>query len=463
MSSQTIYAIVDIETTGQRVREDRITEVAIFIHDGNKVIEEFNTLINPEKYIPSFITQLTGIDNEMVKDAPKFYEVAKKIVEMTEGRVLVGHNVYFDYTFLKAEFRNLGFRYSRKTLCTLRLSRKILPKMNGYGLAKLSNSLGLDLENHHRARADAYATVQLFEILLEKNESKAEKNIIDDSITLKTLPPKINIEDFENLPEETGVYYFFNEEGRVIYIGKSKNIKKRIATHFSTNLNNRKTIEFKKQIDHIRYTLTGSELIALLLESDEIKAKQPLFNRAQRRTRSNYGIYERKSRKGYLTFFVDKLKNQTKVPLKVTNTLPSARGILYNLAQEHNLCLKLCNLYKTDYACFDYQVKQCLGACIEEESAEEYNIRANEVRNKLSDNALRSMFIISRGRNPAEKSVVCVEKGKYLGFGYLGKEIPLKNLEEAKEHIENYADNRDVQKIIRAWLKGNKGTVIFCD
>lgn len=167
-----MYAVVDIETSGGRAQLDRITEIAIYIHDGEKIVDEFSTLINPETYIPSFITRLTGINNDMVATAPKFYEVAKKIVLITEGCLFVAHNAPFDYRFIQEEFKRLGYNYQRQTMCTVRMSRKIIPGMGSYSLGNLCQNLGITINNRHRAAGDALATTQLLEILINKTEGK---------------------------------------------------------------------------------------------------------------------------------------------------------------------------------------------------------------------------------------------------------------------------------------------------
>lgn len=165
-----MFSIIDIETTGNSYKFGKITEIAIYQHNGQEVTDSYSTLINPEMDIPYFITELTGIDNNMIKDAPKFYEVAKIIVEMTMGRTFVAHNASFDYKFIKEEFARLGYNYDRKTMCTVKLSRKLLPGHGSYSLGKLCADLGIEIDGRHRAAGDALATVKLFDILLKKNE-----------------------------------------------------------------------------------------------------------------------------------------------------------------------------------------------------------------------------------------------------------------------------------------------------
>jgi len=171
-----LFAIIDIETTGQSAKTGKITEVAIFIHNGFEITGSFTSLINPECYIPGFITNLTGIDNEMVRNAPKFYEVAKEIVEMTKDMIFVAHNVSFDYRFIQEEFKRLGYTYERQTMCTVRMGRKYIPGFKSYSLGKLCQELGISINGRHRAAGDALATVKVFELILARKallESKA--------------------------------------------------------------------------------------------------------------------------------------------------------------------------------------------------------------------------------------------------------------------------------------------------
>ena len=229
------YAIIDVETTGgQAGGADRITEIAIIIHDGTQIIEQFATLLNPERSIPYTITSLTGISDDMVRDAPKFYEVAKKIIELTEGAIFVAHNVQFDYGFVQHEFKRLGYHFQRKRLCTVRLSRKILPGHASYSLGKLTAALGIRLTGAHRALNDTLATTQLFERLLQTDTADEISVMLNYGVVATRLPPHITMEMLDDLPESTGVYYFYNADNTVIYVGKSINIRKRIMEHVKT-------------------------------------------------------------------------------------------------------------------------------------------------------------------------------------------------------------------------------------
>jgi DNA polymerase-3 subunit epsilon len=455
------FAIVDIETTGGRSTEDKIIEIAIVIHDGLKIIDEFQTLINPEKYIPDAITRLTGISNDVVKEAPRFFEVAKKIVEITKDRIFVAHNVHFDYTFVRQEFASLGYNYKRKCLCTVRLSRKIFKGVNSYSLGNLTKYFEIEHQNAHRAMSDAKATALLFAKLFEKDKNLLENGILEGEIKAKNLPPKLDREKFESLPEDVGVYYFYDENNDLIYIGKSNNIKQRVASHFSTNVKSRKTIEFKNRVADISYQLTGSELLALLFESDEIKKHKPVFNKAQRNSRFYYGIFSFEDKAGYRQFYVDKIITQPFSPLIALESSEKARRLLYSLVQKYELCMKLCQLYKAKKYCFDYQIKKCKGACIQEEAPEKYNQRAEKAMKNLHAYAGKSFTIITKGKNTQELGIVVVENGRYLGFGYMDKSQSIQNIEDAKIFIKKMIDNRDVQQIIGKWIEAYPKSVHF--
>ena len=229
-----MYAIVDIETTGGKYNEEGVTEIAIYKFDGHEVVDQFISLVNPERPIQPFVVNLTGINNEMLRNAPKFYEVAKRIVEITTDCTIVAHNAKFDYRIMRLEFRRLGYEFQRQSLCTVELSKKLIPNMPSYSLGKLVKSLGIPLTDRHRASGDALATVKLFKLLLQKD---SQKEIIKRSVRSN---PKNNLDTkliqiIDELPSSTGVYYMHNEAGDVIYIGKSKNIKKRINQHFTND------------------------------------------------------------------------------------------------------------------------------------------------------------------------------------------------------------------------------------
>ena len=481
-----MYAIVDIETTGGQPANDRITEIAIFVHDGERVVDSYATLLNPGRAIPPFITQLTGITNDMVADAPRFHEVARKVVEMTDGCVFVAHNVRFDYSFLKKEFADLGYNYSRKTLCTVRLSRSLIPGQPSYSLGKLCKSIGIELNGRHRAAGDAEATAVLFGRLLgitQQADAQADADTlarvdalapagrrpegasggkqpsprrvaaVAQAIKTALLPPLITPEKVAALPQETGVYYFHNEAGEVIYVGKSINIYKRIQQHFAVDVKSRKSLDFKNSIADITWELTGSELVALLYESHLIKQLKPAYNRAQRRSVFPAGIYLKTDENGYKCLYYGRADaRNSEVPIIALGNQYKAQGFLYHKVAKYNLCQKLCGLYKTPGACFDYQVHRCQGACVGQEPPESYNQRVEAAVDSISYEH-ESFVVIGAGRRADEKSLVVIENGRYVGFGYVDETFTARKLRDFREAVQPYADNKDVQQIIRLHLR----------
>jgi DNA polymerase-3 subunit epsilon len=447
-----MFAIIDVETTGLNPAGEKITEIAIYLHDGNKITEEYISLVNPERRIPFQITGLTGINNRMVADEPRFCDIAKEIVTLTENRIIVGHNVSFDYRFLRAEFKRLFYDFKRKTLCTKKLSRKLMPGRKSYGLGSICKDLNIKIEGRHRAGGDALATVKLFEYL---------RSLEDDllKLSLKGLNSNLNKEIIDKLPEKTGVYYFVDDNGKYIYIGKSLNIRDRILSHLSNN-NTKRAMEMRDRVVDINWQHTGSELIALLLESDEIKRHKPVFNRQQRRTSFQYGLFCFTDINGYKWLHTKRINGED-APLTSYTTQKEARSHLQFLVDEYGLCQKLCSLYPANGACFYHQINRCQGACVGKESHEDYNSRVEEAieRYVYREN---NFYLLDQGRQENELAVVKVCNGSYQGFGYVDKEHS-RDLEVLGNCIMPYADNKDVQVIIKGYLrKHDQVTVIKC-
>ncbi len=437
-----MFAIIDVETTGLNAASERITEIAVYLYDGHQITGEFQTLVNPERRIPYQITGLTGISNSMVSDAPRFCEIAKKIVEITEDRIIVGHNVGFDYRFLRHEFKRLFYEFKRKTLCTKQLSRKLIPKQRSYGLGSLCKELGITNESRHRAAGDAMATIKLFEHLrlLEEDVLK---------LSLKGLNSNLSRKIVDTLPEETGVYYFLDEKRQIIYIGKSLNIRSRILSHLGNN-NTKRAIEMRDRLVDIHWELTGSELIALLLESDEIKRYKPVYNRSQRRTTFQYGLFTMTDINGYKWLHTKRISGDD-APLTSYTTQKEARAHLQFLVDEYGLCQKLCSLYPANAACFYHQINRCQGACLGKEPAEQYNARVLEAIEKYIYRE-NNFFVIDRGRRDDENTIVKVCNGTYQGFGYIHKKSA-GDLKHMNDCIKPYADNKDVQVIIKGYMR----------
>ncbi len=454
-----MYSIIDIETTGGNAPYHRITEIAIIVHDGVKVIDQFSTLINPERSIPWNITRLTGISDTMVQGAPRFCDVAKKILEMTEGNIFVAHNVAFDYNFIRSEFSQLGYNFKRNNLCTVRLSRALIPGKISYSLGTLCASVGIKVNDRHRASGDAVATAKLFELLYGLNKEYIKSRAFPSRFAFTGLHSNLNREKFDSLPESTGIYYLHNEDGRIIYIGKSNSIRTRVMEHLDGK-NSKKAGMMKRMIVDVSFTLTGSELIALLLESEEIKKHQPFFNKALRRARFNFGICLAKNESGYLCLSPEAIDTNEKEAIVTFSTLKEARAAMQHILENYRLCQKLSGLYESKGACFYHSVHQCNGACVGIELPDVYNKRVQKAIKYLSHETKHNLAIVEQGRTHGEKAVVCLEDGRYKGFGYIDEQNAISGWNELLDTINNYADNRDTQQIIRQYIFKNKVKVI---
>ncbi len=446
-----MYAILDIETTGGKYNEEGITEIAIYRFDGHKIVDQFCSLVNPERPIQPFVVNLTGINNEMLRNAPKFYEVAKRIIEITEGCILVAHNAKFDNRILTTEFDRLGYEFDLNTLCTVELSKKLIPDLPSYSLGKLVRTLGIPLSDRHRAQGDAKATVSLFKLLLSKDTSKEIIQSLVRKDPKRQLEPKL-IDIIQAAPTSTGVYYMHREDGSIIYIGKSKNIKKRLTQHFTND--NRKSKKIQLEVAAVTYEETGNDLIAQLKECEEIKQNKPIYNRALRKTLFAYQLGSFTDEHGYINLKIEKT-NAKKTAITTFSNYQQAKSSLFKITEQYNLCQKLTGLHETTSGCFSHSIKECNGACLLEESVEEYNSRVREFLEKNSYEN-QHMLIIDKGREIDERSVILIENGKYKGFGFYNLNYQINNTEILKSIINPMQNNRDAQHIIQSYLRKNK-------
>jgi DNA polymerase III subunit epsilon len=445
-----MFAIIDIETCGSKYeyKRGRITEICIAIHDGLQVVEKWTTLINPECHISPFFMSVSGITNEMVADAPKFHEVAAKIIELTQDKIFVAHNVGFDYGFIKDEFNSLGYKYRRDTLCTVRLSRKLMPGKLSYSLGKLCESIGIEVENRHRAEGDVDATVKLFDRLLElKSIHPQYKNKGVDELMTRRID---NIKKYilNKLPDECGVYYFLNKEGEIIYIGKSKNVYQRAVSHFNTS--EQKGKKMLNDLYNVDFVPTGSELIALLLEAEEIKKHKPTYNRMRKASEFTHAIDCFYDERGILNFKLSAF-DECEQPIVSFNNYNSARERLESWIDEHELCLRYCGLTSEESICFNHQIKKCKGICAEEEDIDLYNKRASKILTKYVF-ANPNFVLIDKGRKDEERSIVMIENGRYYGYGYFDAFDQIQHAEEFKGLVSNKLYYPDSNLIIKAWM-----------
>lgn len=455
-----MYAIVDIETAGFGRNGNKITEIAIMVHDGNKVISEFHSLVNPGVKIPASITGLTGITNKDLKDAPVFEEIAQEVISITKGMIFVAHSVNFDYNIIRNELAHLGLDYKRKKLCTVRLSKKVFPGLESYSLGNVCGYLDIPVPGRHRAGGDAKATVQLFEKILATDKNGTIQSFLNQRSREGTLPPLLPKEVIDGLPEVAGVYYFHDENGKVIYVGKAINIKDRVLSHFHASAE--KEVIMSQSTANVTFETTGNELVALLLESAEIKRIFPKYNSAQRRATRSYGITSYEDRAGILHLGFNRSKLISS-PIATFYSVQEARAYLNQAIFEYDLCPKYCQVQQSVGACHNHSEGNCNGVCCGEEKPNAYNKRVRKAIRSLSKTG-DDFLIIEKGRKRSEKSVIMIEDGRYRGFGYFPTSKKPAEFSEFAQYIEPRKDNIDVQGIIRQYLNSTSGrNIVYRD
>ncbi|WP_417443082.1 exonuclease domain-containing protein [Joostella sp.] len=454
------YAIIDVETTGLSGSGNKITEIAIAIYDGEKVIDEYHTLVNPQALITSHVVRLTGIDNDMVASAPTFKEIASEVLDFTDGKVFVAHNVNFDYNVIRNEFKELGIDFSRKKLCTVRLSKKIFPGLRSYSLGKLCSSLEIPLYDRHRAKGDTDATVILFEKLLKNDANDEVKKQLNPKNGEAALPALLAKETYDGLPENPGVYYFKDSSGKIIYVGKAINIKKRVLSHFYDK--KAKEIELCRETSHIDFEESGSELLALLMESVAIKHHFPKYNSAQKLSNKGYGILAYTNRKGIIQLGYNKIKLVPN-PIAIFFNINECIHFLESLTEAFKLCPKYTQLLPAGSItgkCNHFKINDCMGICVDEESPADYNKRVETAIKSVKIEA-KSFVIVTKGKTFDEKGIALVEDGIYKGYGFIDESIVINNFEDFKDHIKLQNSDSDVMRIIQQHILQNENTTII--
>ncbi|MBT2561526.1 GIY-YIG nuclease family protein [Pedobacter sp. ISL-68] len=442
-----LYAVVDIETTGGHASANGITEVAINIHDGNEIVESYTTLINPKQPIPVYITALTGIDDNMLLDAPTFDDVALQIYQLLNDKIFVAHNVNFDYSFLKHHLAAAGYDLQCKKLCTVRLSRKLIPGKSSYSLGKLCTALQIPIQNRHRAAGDADATSILFNLLLEYDQEGIIAEMLKKTSKEQVLPPHLDKASIMRLPHQPGVYYFKDNKGKIIYVGKAKDLKKRVTSHFTGNTPNRQRQDFLRTIHHVDHVICGTELMALILEANEIKRLWPENNRVMKRYEHKYDLYVFEDQNGYMRLAIDKHKKNNNA-FQSFNSLLEGYNFLNQLVDKYQLCAKLCYLQKTATKCYAHENGQCFGACSGIETVSVYNKKLNTALADIQ-NQQPSFALVDEGRKDNEFSCLVVENGKFYGMGYFtDKNYLADGLAPIKNDLSIYQSNSYILNLI---------------
>jgi DNA polymerase-3 subunit epsilon len=448
------YAIVDIETTGGNATNSRITEIAIIIHDGINVMERWETLVNPQKEIPDAIFALTGITNEMVRDAPVFDDISEKVLQMLTDRIFVAHNVNFDYSFVRHQLQESGFKWTARKLCTVRAARKIRPGLSSYSLGNLCHSLDIPVENRHRAGGDADATAILLSQLLEWDSEEIIAKMIKMTAQDQRLPPNLPPNDFEQLPEKPGVYYFHNQERKVIYVGKAINLKKRVASHFSGNSITPQRQNFLRDIHAISFEICATELIALLLECSEIKKLWPTYNRALKRFEPKYGLYEYEARSGYRYLAIGKL-GKFQSSIESFSSLYDGIQLLRSLVEKFGIDNRFCNYGTTNEGDFFLTPNSS-----DLPNIEQHNIQIENALGFLLDNR-PSFAIMDKGRSIDERSCIWVENGHFYGMGYVASDIGFNEPSDIKDHVTPYRSNHYIMQLIHSYAKKYPGKLLL--
>ena len=451
-----MYCIVDIETTGNGIVGNKITEIAIFKHDGENVIDEYHSLVNPECEIPYFITGLTGIDNHMVRNAPTIREIASEVHAFTEDQIFVAHSVNFDYNVIKHEFKTLGQSYVRKKLCTVRLSRRLFPGFHSYSLGKLCSSLGIPLYDRHRARGDAQATVLLFEKILNFKDSETViKTFLNARSQEATLPPLLSREVYDDLPAAPGIYYFKNNKGAIIYVGKAKNIQRRVLGHFYDK--STKEVRLCRDTAEIDYEESGTEILALLMETAAIKQHFPFYNSAQKGFIRQYAIFSYEDRNGIKHLGYNSLKHVTKPLITFTNTT-NCRLYLEELCMAFDLCPKYCHLQENVSQCSHFRIN-CKGVCRGKEEVDDYNSRVDEAITYMQ--TLKEDFVIrEKGRNYDEYGFAWMQGGSYRGYGFIPSDVQLSHEEELESYLVPQLDTPEARRYLYAYAAKNPDKIL---
>ncbi|AKM79986.1 TPA: hypothetical protein DDX46_01500 [Candidatus Saccharibacteria bacterium] len=446
---------VDVETDGMNYVNGHVIEVAAIRVENGEIVDEFRSLINPGKSVPYFITNITGITTSDVQDAPKFDEIADQLYEVMEGALFVAHNVRFDYSFLKQEFKRIGMDFAPRQLCTVRLSRALYPEVKGHKLADLIARHGFSFTDRHRAYDDALVLWQFMQLIRQEFSEQVVDQAFKKQLRHPSLPRQLSWDIVNNLPESHGVYYFDDEQGVPIYIGKSVNIRRRVMSHFTRDTEENKEFKMAQQVHHIRYEQTGGELEALLLESHLIKTIQPLYNRRLRRQRELVVARQTFDAHGYsivglesLTLSDEPLERNI---LATYSRRAQAKESLLRTVRDFRLCPKLCGLEKAKGACFSYQLGKCAGACVGEELPASYNQRVEEAfdRKRIESWPHEGPVLVAESTEGVHKGFV-VDDWRIIG-----------HIEQEEDFDAVFRSNEqpfdlDAYRILHAFMTSNK-------
>lgn len=440
-----MYAIVDIETTGGSPSDSHITEIAVVLHNGTDIEGAYTTLVNPLKPIQKYVQGLTGITDEMVSKAPLFKDIAENIFNLLQERIFVAHNVNFDYSIVKQQLNDAGFLLKTDKLCTIRLTEQIFPKLPKYGLGTVCRELNIPHLKKHRAEGDAMATATLLSKLIASDE----KGIIQKMLEKKPfqyLPPFLPPEIVDTLPQQPGVYYFHNKEKKIIYVGKAKNLQKRVRSHFTNNRASTQKMGFMEEVKDISFNTCPNEWVAAILESIEIKKYWPKFNRSQKHYEHKYAIYQWIDMEGYGRLSVDK-KKKILLPIIFCPTLAEGKSILKKICSEFDIPPEYCGISKNS----ENRLTQAdLNPKLHNENLSKAIIALN--------NWFESYCIFS-----SQNHCILIEKGTFYGMGYMLAPPNSTNeftLSFIKPQLTPYSETYTIRLILKKYLENFRDSVI---
>lgn len=436
------YAIVDIETTGGDAGSSRITEIAIRIYRDFQIIDSWESLVNPGIPIPAQIFALTGIDNDLVENAPFFEDIAETVYLLLKDRVFVAHNVNFDYSFLFKQLKDAGFLLQTKKLCTIRYARKVFPDLSSYSLGKLCKQLNIPLFNAHRAGGDADATILLFEKLLKTDTEHTYLQTFFENPVEQRIPINLKVEDLESLPMTTGVYYFHDAQHKVIYVGKAKSIYKRVVSHFSGNSSSLRRQQFLKEIFYVTYQECSTELMAMIVECNEILKLWPKYNYALKKYEPKYGLLSYEGQNGFNYLAITKVQKSQNYHMHY-DYLMEGVNYLKNIAQEFQIDYAYCKFGENSNS----TILQSLEKSSHIRNLHEHNETVNLLLEELKKRC-KSYYILDKGRNDEEKLCIWVNKGDFYGMGYVDYNVPIENERELKNCLTRYKSNYYINRLI---------------
>lgn len=442
------FAIVDIETTGGYPGKYAITEVAIVLMNGAEVQGVYESLVNPQQPIPVFLQRMTGITNEMVSQAPSFENIAENVFNLLKDRVFVAHNVNFDYSFIKHFLQESGFQLQSKKLCTVRLSRRVFKGLSKYSLGNLCSSLGIEIENRHRAGGDALATTKVLQKVIQEYGYSPIEQMLKRENKEQFLPPNLSADTIKKLPYEPGVYYFHDDKGKVIYVGKAKNISYRIHSHFTGLNTGKKRQDFLREIHDIRYKITASEFSALLFESIEIKRLWPKYNISQKFAEQRFCLYAFEDQQGFIRLGIDKRKKILQ-PLFSFSTITEANRFLWRLVKDFDLHAGLCFLDKSVTALSNLP------------NQNEYNSRIAIALDSLKDKEIS--YYIKEPTPFGRSGFIVVEEGKFYGMGFIKDNKQLTDFNAIKKKVVQYPENEFIKsQLMQYVLKNPEAVRLIC-